>query len=82
MPADCGPAYEDPRKILRSKVFHALALVVLYKATSWGHVSEHVMALVVFLLEQAILINDPSDKEVSWIICYRMFALFKLIFFL
>lgn len=45
-------------------MFHALALVVLYKATAWGHVSEHVMALIVFLLEQAILINDPSDKEV------------------
>lgn len=67
-PAECGKAYEDPRLILRSRVFHALALVVLYKATTWGHVSEHVMALIVFLLEQAIQINETPNDEVSQLI--------------
>ncbi|KAJ8931392.1 hypothetical protein NQ314_015698, partial [Rhamnusium bicolor] len=43
-PANCGPAYEDPRQILKSRVFHAAVLVILYKAVR-GHVSEHVMAL-------------------------------------
>lgn len=61
-PAECGEAYEDPRHILRSRVFHAAALVVLYKAVR-GHVNEHVMALVVFLLEQAVIVSDQKDDK-------------------
>lgn len=60
-PSECGEAYEDPRKILRSKVFHAVALVVLQKAVR-GLVSEHVMALIVFLLEQAVLIAERDEQ--------------------
>ncbi|KAL3273063.1 hypothetical protein HHI36_014518 [Cryptolaemus montrouzieri] len=59
-PSECGEAYEDPRLILKSRVFHAAALVILYKAVK-GHVSEQVMALVVFLLEQAIIISQQVD---------------------
>ncbi|KAK9883218.1 hypothetical protein WA026_001407 [Henosepilachna vigintioctopunctata] len=59
-PTECGGAYEDPRSILKSRVFHAAALVILYKAVK-GHVSEQVMALVVFLLEQAIIISRQTD---------------------
>lgn len=65
LPSPCGEAYEDPRKILRSRVFHAVAFVVLYKAVR-GLVSEHVMALLVFLLEQAVLVCEKDD-EVSGI---------------
>ncbi|GLV32959.1 Ubr3 ubiquitin ligase [Carabus blaptoides fortunei] len=61
-PAPCSEAYEDPRKLLRSRVFHAVALVVLYKAVN-GHVSEHVMALVIYLLEMAVVSAEPSDEE-------------------
>lgn len=61
-PAECGQAYDDPRKILKSRVFHAVALVVLYKAIR-GHVSEHVMALLVFLLEQAVLVSDRTAED-------------------
>lgn len=62
-PAECGPAYDDPRLILKSRVFHAVALIILYRAVK-GHVNEHVMALVVFLLEQAILITmEERNKE-------------------
>ncbi|CAH0564545.1 unnamed protein product [Brassicogethes aeneus] len=61
-PADCGPAYEDPRQILKSRVFHAASLVILYKAVK-GNVNEHVMALVMFLLEQAVIISDQKDDK-------------------
>ncbi|XP_023311445.1 E3 ubiquitin-protein ligase Ubr3 isoform X2 [Anoplophora glabripennis] len=61
-PADCSEAYEDPRQILKSRVFHAAVLVILYKAVK-GHVSEHVMALVMFLLEQAVIISQQDDNK-------------------
>lgn len=58
-PSECSSAYEDPRLILRSRVFHALALVVLMKAIdNHNLVNENGMALIVFLLEQAIDINE------------------------
>lgn len=62
-PAPCAEAYEDPCKLLRSRVFHAIALVVLYKAIN-GHVSEHVMALICYLLEMAVITSEPSEDEV------------------
>lgn len=61
-PLVCGAAYEDPRQILQSSVFHAVALVILYKAVR-GHVSEHVMALVVFLLEMAVETCTSVDED-------------------
>ncbi|KAJ8969229.1 hypothetical protein NQ317_002184, partial [Molorchus minor] len=61
-PSGCGSAYEDPRQILKSRVFHAAVLVILYKAVK-GHVSEHVMALVIFLLEQAVIISEQDDDK-------------------
>lgn len=65
LPAECGEAYDDPRIILQSRVFHAAALVVLYKAVR-GHVSEHVMALIVFLLEMAVVTCETNrDDEVN-----------------
>lgn len=63
-PTDCAGAYEDPRQILKSRVFHAAVLVILYKAVK-GHVSEHVMALVMFLLEQAVIISRQEDNKVG-----------------
>lgn len=77
-PSECGSAYEDPRKILKSKVFHAVALVVLYKAIR-GHVSEHVMALLVFLLEQAIIVSDKTpEDDVSCLIHLFLYFLFYI----
>lgn len=63
-PPYAGFAYEDPRQILKSKVFHAVVLVILYKAIR-GHVSEHVMALVIFLLEQAVIISEQDENKVE-----------------
>ncbi|XP_057658362.1 E3 ubiquitin-protein ligase Ubr3 isoform X2 [Diorhabda carinulata] len=61
-PTEVSDAYEDPRQILKSRVFHAAALIILFKAVK-GLVSEHVMALVVFLLEQAVLIAARDENK-------------------
>ncbi|XP_076270101.1 ubr3 ubiquitin ligase isoform X2 [Rhynchophorus ferrugineus] len=63
-PAKVGDNYIDPRHILTWKVFHAMAFVILYKAVK-GLVSEHVMALIVFLLEQAVNITNDFKETYS-----------------
>ncbi|CAG9863571.1 unnamed protein product [Phyllotreta striolata] len=68
-PTDVSASYEDPRLILKSRIFHAAALIILFKATK-GYVSEHVMALVVFLLEQAVLIAAKDDNKQDSKMCW------------
>ncbi|XP_069676263.1 E3 ubiquitin-protein ligase Ubr3 isoform X3 [Periplaneta americana] len=63
IPGPCSPAYEDPRKLLRSRVFHAMVFVVLYKAVHGQNVSEHVMALALYLLEMAVESAEPFDQQ-------------------
>lgn len=77
-PPQAGSAYEDPRQILKSKVFHAVVLVILYKAIR-GHVSEHVMALVIFLLEQAVIISEQDENKVKICNILYIFNIYKII---
>ncbi|XP_045478273.1 E3 ubiquitin-protein ligase Ubr3 isoform X3 [Harmonia axyridis] len=60
-PSKVGEAFDDPRCILKSRVFHAVAFIVLFKAVK-GEVSEHIMNLIIFLLEQAVIISQQSDN--------------------
>nr|CAD7197122.1 unnamed protein product [Timema douglasi] len=62
-PAPCSPAYDDPRKLLCSRVFHAMVFVVLHKAVHGHSVSEHVIALVLYLLEMAVATAEPFDHQ-------------------
>ncbi|XP_075237272.1 ubr3 ubiquitin ligase isoform X2 [Lycorma delicatula] len=61
-PAPCHPAYEDPRRVLSSRVFHAIVWIVLYKAVNDHSVSEHVTSLLIYLLEMALTVADPLDQ--------------------
>lgn len=61
-PAPCADAYEDPCKLLRSRVFHAIAFAYLHRAVA-GRASEHVTALVVYLLDVAVSTAEPPDDE-------------------
>ncbi|XP_014242045.1 E3 ubiquitin-protein ligase Ubr3 isoform X2 [Cimex lectularius] len=61
-PVPCHEAYSDPRKILKSKVFHALVWLVLYKAITQHNVSEHVISLIIYLLEMSLAVTDPTDQ--------------------
>jgi E3 ubiquitin-protein ligase UBR3 len=54
LPNDCGVGYSDPACILNTKVFHSMMLGILYRAVHVRNVSEHLMALAIFLLEIAV----------------------------
>lgn len=54
LPNDVGTGYSDPACILNTKVFHSMMLGILYRAVHVRNVSEHLMALAIFLLEIAV----------------------------
>lgn len=64
-PAPVSAQYDDPRHVLRSKVFHAMMFVVLYKSVNSQDISEHVMALAIHLLEMAVVTAEVPDRSVS-----------------
>lgn len=69
-PAPVSFNYDDPRLVLRTKVFHAMILIILYK-TVYGHnISEHVMALTIYLLEMAVITAEITDKSTNHICHY------------
>ncbi|XP_017113090.1 E3 ubiquitin-protein ligase Ubr3 isoform X2 [Drosophila elegans] len=47
-------SFSDPCKILNSRVFHSTILSILFRAVHTRDVSEHLLALAVFLLEIAV----------------------------
>ena len=61
-PGACHQAYGDPRKILKCRIFHSVVWIILYKALTQHNVSEHVMSLVVYLLEMALAVTDSNDQ--------------------
>lgn len=54
LPNSVGQGYSDPATMLNSKVFHSMILGILYRAVHVRNVSEHLMALAIFLLELAV----------------------------
>lgn len=64
-PAPVSSDYDDPRIVLRTRVFHAMILIILYKAVNGHNISEHVMALAIYLLEMAVITADSPNKSVS-----------------
>ncbi|XP_015603280.1 E3 ubiquitin-protein ligase Ubr3 isoform X2 [Cephus cinctus] len=64
-PAPVSAEYDDPRLVLRSRVFHAMILIILYKAVNGHNISEHVMALTIYLLEMAVMTAEVPDKDAN-----------------
>ncbi|XP_017880886.1 E3 ubiquitin-protein ligase Ubr3 isoform X2 [Ceratina calcarata] len=64
-PAPVASAYDDPRNVLRSRVFHAMILIILYKAVYGHNISEHIMALTIYLLEMAVVTAELPDKSMN-----------------
>ncbi|XP_017759565.1 PREDICTED: E3 ubiquitin-protein ligase UBR3 isoform X2 [Eufriesea mexicana] len=64
-PAPVSPAYDDPRIVLRTRVFHAMILIILYQAVYEHNISEHVMALTIYLLEMAVITAEIPDKSMN-----------------
>ncbi|XP_017085312.1 E3 ubiquitin-protein ligase Ubr3 isoform X2 [Drosophila eugracilis] len=60
-------SFSDPCKILNSRVFHSTILSIFFRAVHTRDVSEHLLALAVFLLEIAVETSDdvgsgPGDR--------------------
>lgn len=63
IPPPVNLAYSDPACILHSRVLHAALLGILYRAVHSHNVSEHMLALAVFLLEIAVTYTDESASS-------------------
>lgn len=42
-----------------------MILIILYKAVDGHNISEHVLALAIYLLEMAVVTAETPDKSVS-----------------
>ncbi|XP_046801824.1 E3 ubiquitin-protein ligase Ubr3 [Lucilia cuprina] len=62
LPRPVGPAFSDPCRILSSRVFHSTILSILYRAVHSRDVSEHLLALAIFLLEIAIETSEDTKS--------------------
>ncbi|KAL9877993.1 ubr3 ubiquitin ligase isoform 2-T2 [Glossina fuscipes fuscipes] len=60
LPRPVGPAFSDPCRILGSRVFHSTILSILHRAVYSRDVSEHLLALAIFLLEVAIETSEET----------------------
>lgn len=63
IPGPVGPSYSDPSCILHSRILHAAILGILYRAVHSHNVSEHMLALAVFLLELAVTFSENVPNE-------------------
>ncbi|XP_030245105.1 E3 ubiquitin-protein ligase Ubr3 isoform X2 [Drosophila navojoa] len=59
LPLPVGSAFTDPCRILNSRLFHSTILSIFFRAVHTRDVSEHLLALAVFLLE--IAVETSSD---------------------
>lgn len=59
-PRPVGGAFTDPCRILNSRIFHSTILSILFRAVHSRDVSEHLLALAIFLLE--IAVDTSEDK--------------------
>ncbi|XP_055371277.1 E3 ubiquitin-protein ligase Ubr3 isoform X2 [Condylostylus longicornis] len=58
LPRPVGEQFSDPCCILNSRVFHSTILAILHRAVNSHNISEHLLALAVFLLEIAVENSD------------------------
>ncbi|GAB0095755.1 E3 ubiquitin-protein ligase [Sergentomyia squamirostris] len=72
VPTAVGRAYSDPSSMLTSRVFHATILSIFHRAVHSHNVSEHLIALAVFLLEIAVA-NAEKWVKSSVLECGRIF---------
>uniref|UniRef100_A0A7G3AHS3 E3 ubiquitin-protein ligase n=1 Tax=Lutzomyia longipalpis TaxID=7200 RepID=A0A7G3AHS3_LUTLO len=63
LPAPVGEAYSDPSSLLTSRVFHATILSIFHRAVHSHNVSEHLIALAVFLLEIAVTNTEKWSRS-------------------
>jgi len=60
-PQNQHSAYKDPRRVLLSKLFHAVVWHSLYRSTVHRDVSEHTLSLLIYLLDQALICYNNTS---------------------
>lgn len=68
LPAAVGFGYTDPACLLQSRVLHSMLLSVLFRAVTLNNVSEHMLALAVFLLEMAVSTTIEHTENMATMI--------------
>lgn len=68
LPAAVGFGYSDPACLLQSRVLHSMLLSVLFRAVTLNNVSEHMLALAVFLLEMAVSTTQDHTENMATVI--------------
>ncbi|XP_064555346.1 E3 ubiquitin-protein ligase Ubr3 [Drosophila montana] len=63
LPLPVGSSFTDPCRILNSRLFHSTILSIFFRAVHTRDVSEHLLALAVFLLE--IAVETSSDMNAA-----------------
>ncbi|XP_073830136.1 ubr3 ubiquitin ligase [Musca autumnalis] len=63
LPRPVGAAFSDPCRILNSRIFHSTILSILYRAVHSRDVSEHLLALAIFLLEIAVETSEDTKPS-------------------
>lgn len=64
-PQQHHPAYRDPRRVLLTRLFHAVAWHCLYRSAVHRDVSEHTLSLLIYLLDQAWLCYNSSTAVID-----------------
>lgn len=62
IPTPVHSAFEDPCKLLGSRLFHATAFVILYKSVFNQNVTDNSVALLIHLLDLAVIYADPHPN--------------------
>lgn len=63
-PSPVSSDYDDPRIVLRTKVFHSMIFSVLYNAVN-DNIPENIVALAVYLMEMAVVTADDNKINVD-----------------
>lgn len=65
LPHAVGSSFTDPCRILNSRLFHSTILSIFFRAVHTRDVSEHLLALAVFLLEIAVETSSDINSGAS-----------------
>ncbi|EDV91734.1 GH24439 [Drosophila grimshawi] len=65
LPLPVGESFTDPCRILNSRLFHSTILSIFFRAVHTRDVSEHLLALAVFLLEIAVETSNDINAAAA-----------------
>ncbi|KAJ6638423.1 E3 ubiquitin-protein ligase Ubr3, partial [Pseudolycoriella hygida] len=71
LPRSVCANYSDPSFVLHSRVFHSTILGILYRAVHSHNISEHMLALAIFLLEVAVTTDAGNSIKDTVLECGR-----------